>query len=268
AQLYQIRGRVGRFTHQAYAYLLLQRHGRVLDLARKRLAALRQNTQLGAGFRIAMRDLELRGAGNLLGAQQSGHIAGVGFELYCQLLKQSISGLKGEKIASRIRATVRLDFVAVGEGASIENEQFKVGFGALKEDELADQKIDVIEANLPGSYIGETRLRIDFYRKLSMSDSLESLREIEQSLVDRFGKYPDAVKALIHLTEIRILAEQKQIQYVETEGSKLKLRRALGRNKTEYIKIGSRFPRLNAKKPFLRLQEIITFLKTRIEQRL
>jgi transcription-repair coupling factor (superfamily II helicase) len=107
SQLYQLRGRVGRFKHQAYAYLLLHRHTRLLEIARQRLTAMRQNNQLGAGFRIAMRDLELRGAGNLLGAEQSGHIVGVGFELYCQLLRQSVARLKGEKSAAAIRATYR-----------------------------------------------------------------------------------------------------------------------------------------------------------------
>ena len=105
SQLYQLRGRVGRFKHQAYAYLLLHRHTRLLEIARQRLNALRQHNQLGAGFRIAMRDLELRGAGNLLGPEQSGHIAGVGFELYCQLLRQSIARLKGDRSAAAIRAS-------------------------------------------------------------------------------------------------------------------------------------------------------------------
>jgi transcription-repair coupling factor (superfamily II helicase) len=116
SQLYQLRGRVGRFKHQAYAYLLLHRHTRLVEVARQRLAAMKSHSQLGAGFRIAMRDLELRGAGNLLGAEQSGHIVGVGFELYCQLLRQSVARLKGEKQAAAIRATVKLDFVFVGEG--------------------------------------------------------------------------------------------------------------------------------------------------------
>src|SRR4029077_12995872 len=104
----------------AYAYLLLHRHARVLDLARQRLGAIRQHNQLGAGFRIAMRDLELRGAGNLLGAEQSGHIVGVGFELYCQLLRQSVARLKGDKSAAAIRASVKLDFVVVGEAGNRE----------------------------------------------------------------------------------------------------------------------------------------------------
>ena len=95
SQLYQLRGRVGRFKHQAYAYLLLHKHTKLLEVARQRLSALRQQNQLGAGFRIAMRDLELRGAGNLLGTEQSGHIIGVGFDLYCQLLRQSVARLKG-----------------------------------------------------------------------------------------------------------------------------------------------------------------------------
>ncbi len=115
SQLYQLRGRVGRFKHQAYAYLLLHRHTQLVEITRQRLNALRAHNQLGAGFRIAMRDLELRGAGNLLGPQQSGHIVGVGFELYCQLLRQSVARLKGENQAAAIRAAVKLDFVYVGE---------------------------------------------------------------------------------------------------------------------------------------------------------
>ena len=99
SQLYQLRGRVGRFTRQAYAYLFLNRHLTVSDQARKRLSAIRQINNFGAGFKIALRDLELRGAGNLLGSEQSGHVAGIGFELYCRLLRESVSRLKGEEIS-------------------------------------------------------------------------------------------------------------------------------------------------------------------------
>jgi transcription-repair coupling factor (superfamily II helicase) len=111
SDLYQLRGRVGRYKHQAYAYLLLPRHAGLLVEARKRLSAIKQYSTLGSGFRIAMRDLEIRGAGNLLGAEQSGHIAAVGFELYCQLLQQSVSNLKGEKIKPRAEVELRLDFL-------------------------------------------------------------------------------------------------------------------------------------------------------------
>ena len=110
SQLYQLRGRVGRFNRQAYAYLLLNAGHPVSDLARKRLSAIRQTNNFGAGFRIALRDLELRGAGNLLGSEQSGHVAGIGFELYCRLLKESVSRLKGDDLSLRLSATVRLDF--------------------------------------------------------------------------------------------------------------------------------------------------------------
>src|SRR5208283_1044842 len=175
SQLYQLRGRVGRFRHQAYAYLLLHRHTRILDAARQRMNTLRQHTQLGAGFRIAMRDLELRGAGNLLGPEQSGHIVGVGFELYCQLLRQSVARLKGEKGAAAIRASLKLDFVYVGEGtpdAEPNRGRHEDGYTALKDAEETAEggpKAEFIPARIPAGYISETRLRIDFYRRLALA---------------------------------------------------------------------------------------------------
>src|SRR5206468_5195954 len=114
SDLYQLRGRVGRYKHQAYAYLLLPRHASLLTDARKRISAIKQYSTLGSGFKIAMRDLEIRGAGNLLGAQQSGHITAVGFDLYCQLLQQSISSLRGEKVKRRVEVETRLDFMDFG----------------------------------------------------------------------------------------------------------------------------------------------------------
>jgi len=304
SQLYQLRGRVGRFKHQAYAYLLLHRHSRLLEIARQRLGAMRQHNQLGAGFRIAMRDLELRGAGNLLGSQQSGHIVGVGFELYCQLLRQSVARLKGEPQAAQIRATVKLDFVVVGDGSeTAENRagdpskittataagtvpapragRHEDGYTALKDAEHeAATKVETIRACLPASYIAETRLRIDFYRRLALAGSPSALKEIAAELRDRFGKFGEPVKALIALTEIRICAEQKGILSVETDAAKLKCLRAKpqatlateaarqGANDTApnkpaerlWVQHGTRFPRLTAPKPLLRLREILTFL--------
>ena len=113
SDLYQLRGRVGRYKHQAYAYLLLPRHAGLLADARKRITALKQYSTLGSGFKIAMRDLEIRGAGNLLGPEQSGQITAVGFDLYCQLLKQSVAALKGEKVKPRVEVQVRFDFLAL-----------------------------------------------------------------------------------------------------------------------------------------------------------
>src|SRR4051812_42211959 len=151
---------------------------------------MRQHNQLGAGFRIAMRDLELRGAGNLLSAEQSGHIVGVGFELYCQLLRQSVARLKGEKTAAMIRANVKLDFVFVGEGThAAERGRHVDGYTAIKDaEDESGVEVARIQARIPSAYIAETRLRIDFYRKLAMADSLPALKQIEADLKDRFGK--------------------------------------------------------------------------------
>ncbi len=265
SQLYQLRGRVGRFKHQAYAYLLLHRHTRLLDVARQRLTAMRQHTQLGAGFRIAMRDLELRGAGNLLGAEQSGHIVGVGFELYCQLLRQSVARLKGEKTAAAIRASVKLDFVFVGEsggtGGAPGRGRHEDSYTAIKdaEDKAGRTEVAHIQARIPASYLSETRLRIDFYRKLALADTLPALKQISTDLRDRFGKFGDEVKALLLVTEIRIRAEQKGIISVETESSRLKCLRNSGR-RDDWVQVGTRFPRLTAPRPLLRLSEIVSFL--------
>ena len=267
SQLYQLRGRVGRFKHQAYAYLLLHRHSRLLDLARQRLAALRQHNQSGAGFRIAMRDLELRGAGNLLGSEQSGHIVGVGFELYCQLLRQSVARLKGDKGAAAIRASVKLDFVFVGEGSSSGDEsnrgRHEDGYTAIKDAEdtaAAGPSVPPIRARISPAYVGETRLRIDFYRRLALASQLPALLQIEEDLKDRFGKFDDEVRSLLLVTEIRIRAEQKGLLSVETESNRLKCLRNSGR-RDDWVMLGPRFPRLTALRPLLRLREIIAFLK-------
>jgi len=267
SQLYQLRGRVGRFKHQAYAYLLLHRHTRLLEVARQRLTAMRQHTQLGAGFRIAMRDLELRGAGNLLGAEQSGHIVGIGFELYCQLLRQSVARLKGDKTAAAIRANVKIDFVFVGESlardaATADRGRHSDSYTAIRDAEHVAGgavEVDRIQARIPSAYIAETRLRIDFYRKLALADALPALKQIESDLRDRFGKFGEEVKALLLVTEIRVRAEQMGIVSVETESSRLKCLRNSG-TRDDWVQVGTRFPRLTAPKPLLRLREIITFL--------
>jgi transcription-repair coupling factor (superfamily II helicase) len=259
SQLYQLRRRVGRFKHQAYAYLLLHRHTRLLDVARQRLGAIRQHTQLGAGFRIAMRDLELRGAGNLLGAEQSGHIVGVGFELYCQLLRQSVARLKGEKHAAAVRASVKLDFVFVGEGTEAAHGQVLDSFTALKQAERETGTIDKVQARLPASYIGETRLRIDFYRRLALAQTPAQVKQLENELRDRFGKFGQEVRTLLLVTEIRVRAEQKGLLSVEADGGRLKCLRNSGR-RDDFIQLSSRFPRLTAPTPLARLREITAFL--------
>ena len=260
AQLYQIRGRVGRFNRQAYAYLLLHRHAALVDQAQKRLNALKQHNQLGAGFRIAMRDLELRGAGNLLGSQQSGHIAGVGFELYCQLLKQSVARLKGDLGADRIRAQVKLDFIATGEGGSrSRSTSGTFSFAAIKEAEYS-RPGKIIEAALPVEYIGEPRLRIDLYRRLALADNRETVQAIADEMLDRFGKLPLATQALVAISEVRVLAEVAGVRRVESEGDRLICRLAHPGKAGEFLKTGTRFPRLMKKEPLQRLKEVQAFL--------
>lgn len=261
SQLYQLRGRVGRFNRQAYAYLLLNRHGRLLDLARQRLGAIRQYNKLGAGFRVAMRDLELRGAGNLLGPEQSGHIAGVGFELYCQLLRQSIARLKDGRDSAVIRANVRLDFVVQGEMSehseiSSRGSSFNEAFSALKEE---GGEVKRIEANLPAAYIAEPRLRIDFYRRLAQCGTPDDVEAVERELLDRFGLLPASAEALVRLAEIRTLAEHAGIQLVQSRGQQLQCQLA-GAPRDSFVQVGNRFPRLTRKNPLGKLKEIKLFL--------
>src|SRR5438067_2100363 len=123
ADLYQLRGRVGRAQHKAYAYLMLPRELMTVGAARKRINAIKQYSSLGAGFKIAMRDLEIRGAGNVLGTAQSGHIVAIGFDLYCQLLKQAIAKMKGEKVRPRVEIVLRLDFVATSESEFFQSDK-------------------------------------------------------------------------------------------------------------------------------------------------
>ena len=211
-----------------------------------------------------MRDLELRGAGNLLGAQQSGHIAGVGFELYCQLLKQSVARLKGEPGADRIRAEVKLDFIASGEGGAASRSTSGTGsFAAIKAAEYTSLS-GIIEASLPTNYITEPRLRIDIYRRFALAENSQQIRTISEEIEDRFGKRPVAVNALIELCEIRISAELAGFRRVESENERLICRYAHPKKDREFLKIGSRFPRLTAEDPLLRLKEINKFLQRHI----
>ena len=189
SDLYQLRGRVGRYKHQAYAYLLLPRHAGLLTDARKRLSAIKQYSSLGSGFKIAMRDLEIRGAGNLLGAEQSGHITAVGFELYCQLLQaKASSSLKGEKSPPRVEVQVRLDFVALNpDGAA--QAATSAARGAV--------------ASLPAAYIPEAQQRIEIYRKLAQAADGDALRQLKTELRDRFGPLPEPVELLLNTRRAR-----------------------------------------------------------------
>lgn len=251
SQLYQLRGRIGRFKQQAYAYLLLHRQGQIFGQARKRLASIKQYNQLGAGFRIAMKDLELRGAGNLLGSEQSGHIAGVGFDLYCQLLKQSVARLKGEKVAELIRADVNFDFLQAPKDNPTMNGMFR------GEDDNKD--IEYLIAGIPEDYISDTGLRILFYRKLGNCNNLEELEEYKLEIVDRFGLMPRECQALLWVNRIRCIAQEKRILSLVTEGDKLICKKR-EKNQEIFLRAGNRFPRLTNSEPLLKLEEIKQFI--------
>ena len=248
SQLYQLRGRVGRFDRQAYAYLLLNRHLTVSDQARKRLASIRQINNFGAGFKIALRDLELRGAGNLLGSEQSGHVAGIGFELYCRLLRESVSRLKGEEISLRPSATVRLDFLTAGYPT---------------EEEEVGSSFPLIGSFFPESYTSEPRLRIEAYRKLAQMREESEIDGFLEELKDRFGTPPDEVFALTQETRIRCLTEEAGFDMIEVRKNEIYCRMIKrGKDGTKhYHRKAGQIPKLSSKEPLLKLNEIIRFLR-------
>jgi transcription-repair coupling factor (superfamily II helicase) len=170
AQLYQLRGRVGRSNRQAYAYLFYEPHRIMTEIAEKRLQAIKEFTDLGSGFRIALRDLEIRGAGNLLGAEQHGQMASVGFDMYCQLLSEAISELKGE-----------------------EPEQFEL------------PPVDLpMDAFIPTSYIPLENLRLTFYKKLTAIRQAPEVDKVEEEMRERFGKLPRAVSNSLNILRMRL----------------------------------------------------------------
>ncbi len=275
SDLYQLRGRVGRYKHQAYAYLLLPRHAGVLTDARKRLSAIKQYSSLGSGFKIAMRDLELRGAGNLLGAEQSGHITAVGFELYCQLLKQSVSALQGKPVKSRIDVRVCFDFLTLNPQAdpveaqapalltpssSVEiNVPREVATYVSEDTSKFDSpslgsppaRIPRDSAFIPFAYIADARQRVEIYRKLAQATDHADLSRLRAECRDRFGPLLPAVELLLLATEVKILAAQKAVTDIETRGDKLMLKR-----NRDYLTLGGQFPRLVKTTAKARLQEI------------
>ena len=271
SDLYQLRGRVGRYKHQAYAYLLLPRHAGLLSDVRKRLSAIKQYSTLGSGFKIAMRDLEIRGAGNLLGSEQSGHITAVGFELYCQLLKQSVSALKGEKVKPRVEVQVRLDFLALNPideakkheaGSGHRGSEQKPGelVGAAESAETANASPDatstplqtsVASASIPFKYISDSRQRIEIYRKIAQVNDKTSLQTLEKELRDRFGPLPKPVELLLQIADLKMLAGERDITAIEVRDDRLMLTRH-----NDFIMVGSKFPRLTRKEAGARLKEI------------
>jgi len=254
ADLYQLRGRVGRAEHKAYAYLLLPREIMTVGAARKRITAIKQYSSLGAGFRIAMRDLEIRGAGSILGTAQSGHIVAIGFDLYCQLLKQAVAQVKGEKPRFRLDVDLKLDFVATNEAEFVQQPRS----GGLQSAEAFGKAplVERIPAFIPTSYVSDSGLRIRTYRDVAEVATHEQLDRLRRDWRDRFGPFPPAVDNLFGLIEIKLAAAKSGINRVEVRERKLMLTR-----RGDFILVAGKFPRLVGAKIEQYLGEILQLIK-------
>ncbi len=195
SDLYQLRGRVGRSSKQGRAYFLLPPAGPVTADARERLDALKRNGGLGGGFDLAVRDLELRGAGDLLGAKQSGHMAAIGFGLYCQLLKRAISLLKGEKATMIVDVKLNLDFVDFSPTSSGDSV-----------------------ASLPYSYIEDDASRMFFMKKIAEASTPQEVKSVEGEMLDRFGKLPAEAVRLLSLARLKIVCAKSSLSSLDVRG--------------------------------------------------
>ncbi len=204
ADLHQLRGRVGRYKHRAYCYLLIDPNKHVTPNAARRLRAVEEFSDLGAGFALAMRDLEIRGAGNILGTQQSGHIAVVGYELYCQLLEEAVRRLK--QLPPRDSIDVDVDLPC--------------------------------EAYIPRTYVTDMRLKIDLYRRLTRVRSAAELDDFRAELEDRFGPWPPPMDRLLALAELRIAAHRWQIRSIRLENRYVVFGCTAGRSIRRLAKVG------------------------------
>ena len=191
SQLYQLRGRVGRSNRTAYAFLMYRRNKMLREVAEKRLSAIREFSELGSGFKIAMKDLEIRGAGNLLGAQQHGHMEAVGYDLYCKMLNEAVLRLKGNK--------------------AVDEDDFET---------VADIQID---AFIPDSYIKNEALKLDIYRRIAAIEGEEEKDDMLEELIDRFGEPPTAVMNLLAITLLRGRAHSLYIKEVQTRPDRVTL---------------------------------------------
>lgn len=187
SQLYQLRGRVGRSNRRAYAYLLIPSEEGLSPVARRRLAAIREFSDLGAGFRIAALDLELRGAGNLLGGQQSGHIDAVGFDLYTQMLERAVREMKGEAIEDEVSTSLNLG----------------------------------VDIRIPEEYIYDVSQRLRTYKRISSAESEAELADIQAEIADRYGPVPETVGSLFEYSRLRRAASQLGIVSIDREGERL-----------------------------------------------
>ena len=210
SQLYQLRGRVGRGAVRAYAYLLFDRHRSLSEPAQKRLQAIFEATELGAGFQIALRDLEIRGAGNLLGAEQSGHIGAVGFDLYVRLLADAVEGLKAAREGRPAAPTTA---------------------------QQPTISIDLpLTAHLPGSYVGDLNLRLAIYQRMAAVSTVDEAESMAHELHDRFGPPPPAAENLLFVVRARALAKAADVTAIQQQDGELVVRTIGDRSPRERLR--------------------------------
>jgi transcription-repair coupling factor (superfamily II helicase) len=231
AQMYQLRGRVGRGANRAYAYFLYDRNARVSETARKRLQAIMEASELGAGFSVAMRDLEIRGAGEILGTRQSGHMAAVGFDLYCRLLAQAVNELQGDA-PRELTADARAYLMPLETNLQITLP---------------------LDASLPADYVADESLRLRMYRRLAGLTTIKEIEEVEAELADRFGPLPEQADNLLYQLRLKSVALDARIEAIVAENREIAVRAealrdvntiALQRTLGERIKVRRREVRL------------------------
>nr|ADI19367.1 transcription-repair coupling factor (superfamily II helicase) [uncultured Chloroflexi bacterium HF0500_03M05] len=215
AQLYQLRGRIGRGVRRAYAYLMIPPSSSLTELAEKRLKTMLAATELGAGFRIAMKDLEIRGAGNILGAQQSGYIYAIGFDLYTKLLGEAVEELRARN------TSIGFSDETDESGKWIQEHAGNIGASVTEMPVSVDLGIP---ANIPQQYISDLPTRLGIYRKLIDVKTIDGLCSIDEELVDRFGQLPWQVRNLLYVVRLRFQADEAGIKSISREDGKIVLR--------------------------------------------
>ena len=266
AQLYQLRGRVGRSARRAYAYLLIPQHRSLTETAEKRLKTMLAATELGAGFQIAMKDLEIRGAGNILGANQSGHIYAVGFDLYTRLLSDAVESLRAQRASSPILPQPEegpgngSSHPSPAEGRTNDLSHPSPAGGRTKEGGLlqppvSTTQVDIgIPANIPTDYVSDLPTRLDVYRRLVSSATPDDVNAMGDELVDRFGTLPWQVQNLLYVTKLKLAAAQANVLAVNRENHTIVLRlsdsvggarQALRRHLGDHVDIGNTLVRVD-----------------------
>lgn len=222
ADLYQLRGRVGRWNRKAYAYFIIQKNKMLLEISQKRMAALMESSGYGGGLKIAMRDLEIRGAGEILGTSQSGHVSAIGFHLYCKLLKRTILSMQGK--APKTIIETKLDFP--------------------------------VDCRIPDEYIYDLPLRMELYQHLGEAYQMEELHTIYTEMVDRYGRAPDPVLWLYHIQRFKVFAGARKFTEISYKKNYF-----IAKQRVKGDIVEHKIPYVMPKEPHLFEEELISLLK-------